>query len=150
MGVVFVAQFAAGAGPGAWITLVSALACSAICVIAFFKGDRKFYKLDWIFLILAMLSLLSWVFAHQPLISVILITLTDCFGTLITIRKSYNKPFEESATVFALNTVKSIIALFAFESYSLVVWLFPAYLVLCNGSILSVIAIRRWWISKRN
>lgn len=146
-GIVFVAQVVEGGGPGTWVTGVGSLICFTVFIAALFKGERKFVKLDWIFLISALLSLLLWWITKQPVLSVILITISDAFGTLLTIHKSYHKPFEESVTLFTFNSIKATVSLFALESYVLATWLYPAYLVLGNGLIVLMLLVRRRYLS---
>lgn len=142
-GIMFVAQITEGGGSGAWVTGVTAFACFVIFAISLLKGEREFVKLDWLFLVSALLSLFLWWITKQPVLSVILITITDAFGASLTLRKGYYKPFEESATLFALNSIKVVVALFALESYALATWLYPTYLVIGNGLIVLMLLIRR-------
>lgn len=45
---------------------------------------------------------------------------------------------------FALNSAKFIPALFALYSYSVATWLYPAVLVVANGGVSRMLAVRRW------
>jgi hypothetical protein len=142
-GVVFAAQTAKHGGPGTWVTGLTSLACFAICFLGLVKGERKFVKLDWLFFAAAMVAIFLWWLTKNPTASVILLTLADAGGSFLTIRKSYYKPEEEGATVFALSTLKWIPALFALDSYSLTTWLYPASLILTNSSIVIMTLLRR-------
>lgn len=142
-GIVFIAQIVKHGGAGAWVTGFTALACLAIFASALFKGNRKFVKLDWIFLGSALLSLLLWWLTKEPMLSVILLTLTDMLASLSTLRKSYYKPHEESATFFSFSSLKFLIAIFALESFTLTVWLYPTSLIITNALIVLVLLIRR-------
>src|ERR1051326_698009 len=142
-GIIFVAQIAQNAGAGAWVTGALCLICFVIFITAFFKGERKFAVFDWISLIVALMSLVLWKLTKQPALSVVLVTITDFLGILPTIRKSYQKPFEENATLFSLNSFRSLLSILALQSYSLTTWLYPSMLLLANGIVVLVILIRR-------
>ncbi len=139
--IVFAAQMIKGAGPGAWNTAAASLACFTVAGLAFFKGYRDFVKSDWILSGSALVAMFLWWLTSDPLLSVILVTLADAFGSIMIVRKSYHKPSQESVTLFTLNSVKAVIALFALNSYVLTTWLYPAYLILGNGMIALVV----WW-----
>lgn len=142
-GIVFLAQISEQGGAGAWVTGFTSIASFVIFALALLKGDKKFIKLDWIFLGAAMFSLLLWWLTSDPTLSVILLTIVDTIGVLPTLRKSYYKPDEESATFFSLSSIKFIFAIFALESLSLATWLYPATLIITNALVAIVILIRR-------
>jgi len=141
--IIFFGQLIKGAGPGAWATGAIAIACYIIFGFAIFKGQRDFVFWDWVFLIIALVSLVSWRLTKDPAYALILLTITDAAATFPTLRKAYNKPFEESFALFSLNSVKSIFSIFAFRTYTLVAVLYPIMLVLFNFSVALVIAVRR-------
>ncbi|MAG91952.1 hypothetical protein CMO83_04715 [Candidatus Woesearchaeota archaeon] len=139
----FVAQIVKGAGAGAWAMGITALASFIISVLALFKGEKKFSKLDWGFFASALLAILLWWITKEPLLSVILVTITDALASLLTSYKSYYKPLEESATYFALSSIKWIAGIFALNTYVVVTWLYPASLIVTNSLIVLVLIIRR-------
>ena len=65
----------------------------------------------------------------------ILATITDVIGYGSTIKKGWVEPHKDSATSFALNSLKFVPSLFALQAYSLATWLYPATLVLMNGAV---------------
>ncbi len=142
-GIIFVAQIVKGGGAGAWVTGLTALACFVIFVLALFKGKRDFAKIDWVFLASALSAIVLWWITRDPTLSVILITITDTIGAFPTFRKSYYEPNQESATLFGLNSLKFVVALFALGSYTITTWLYPAILVLTNAIIVLLILVGR-------
>ncbi|MEA3399221.1 MAG: hypothetical protein U9R00_01765 [Patescibacteria group bacterium] len=76
-----------------------------------------------------------WYLTSNPLGAIILVTLIDLFGYFPTLRKSYSKPHEETATTFFLNGLKFLISLFALQVYTPVTWLYPSGLTLFNFSL---------------
>ncbi len=133
-----------GGGSGAWVTGVSSIVCFAIGFIALKKDERGFSRFDWMFLGAALVALLLWFFYKDPTVSIILVTLVDVLGYASTLRKGYLHPSEENITSFGLNSLKFVAAIFALQSYSLVTWLYPGALIIMNGSVAILVAIRRW------
>ena len=91
----------------------------------------------------ALLALLLWWLTSEPLLAVILITLTDALGFLPTLRKGYNKPYEETLSTWIVSSFKWIIGIIALETLTLTTWLYPAALVVINGSFVIVLIVRR-------
>lgn len=146
--IIFFGQIAKGAGPGAWATGAIALACWIIFGFALFKGQRHFVLQDWIFLVMALISLISWRLTRNPTYALILLTITDAVATFPTLRKAYHKPFEESFALFSLNSIKSVFSIFAFRTYVFAAVLYPIMLVLFNSLVALVIFIRRKQLPK--
>lgn len=143
VGIAFFAQIKEGAGYGAWVTGITAFICIAIAIASFHYGEKKIKKIDWLYLILAISGLLGWKFTNNPLIAVIMVTLADTFAFAPTLRKGYEKPHEETISTWALNSLKFFISLIALESYSLTTFLYPATLVVTNGSLAIILLVRR-------
>ncbi len=146
--IIFFGQLVKGAGPGAWATGAIAAACWVIFSFAVFKGQKNFQFLDWVFLVTALISLVSWRFSKDPATALILLTITDALATLPTLKKAYRKPFEESMALFSINGVKSIFSILAFRIYTFAAVLYPVMLVLFNFVVALVIFIRRRQLPK--
>jgi hypothetical protein len=147
-GIVFVAQVVEKGGAGAWITGFTAIVCFIISVIASFKTSEQFGIFDWLSLTAAVASIILWRFTKNPTLSVILISLTFAWGFLPTFRKAYYKPFEETATTFALNGLKFGISIFALSAFTISTWLYPATLAILNGVFTIFLLILRKQSSK--
>ncbi|NOS67079.1 MAG: hypothetical protein HOO67_01795 [Candidatus Peribacteraceae bacterium] len=141
--IVFATQVAGGAGPGAWLFAVEILGCSTVFCWALAYGEKGYTSSDWIALTLALLSLVSWITTKTLMPSVILITLVEVFGFFPTFRKSFDKPFEESAVVYALSPPKCLISLFAIEHYALTTTLYPIAIIILNTGFVTMLWIRR-------
>ncbi len=140
-GIGFAAQVTGGAGAGSWVLGVDAIICSVIFVVALWKGERGYVRIDWISLILALLSILLWQVTGTPVLSVFLICFIDALAYVPTFRKSYCKPFEESMTAFILFSLKFIFVLLALEHYSIANALYPAWIIILNAAFVGML----WW-----
>lgn len=141
--VAFLGQISGNAGPGAWPSGVSVVLCFSIFILSLRSGTREFAKLDFVMLAGAALALFFWFFIKQPLFSLILVVLTDILGFVPTIRKSWSRPHEETASAYLLNAVKHYISLYALRQYSPLTMLYPAYLLVANTLFVSLLWSRR-------
>ena len=141
--ISFAAQVTNNAGPGAWVMGFTAVVDLVIFTFALVKGKKNIVMIDWVVLTGAGLAMFMWYITKTPLISVVLITLTDALGFAPTFRKSFVKPWEETLSTYALSGMKFVVAIFALESFSLVTGLYPVYLVLANASFVGMLLWRR-------
>ena len=142
-GVVFIAQVIKGGHYGAWVTGVSCFICFVICIAAFIEGDRTPTHRDYLYLVLSLAALPIWYFLDDPTISILWITGVDVIGYLPTIEQACERPNEDSAMSFLLNSIKFIFGIAGLASYPLVTWVYPAVLVFMNGLVAAILFVRR-------
>lgn len=147
-GTAFFAQAAKHGGAGAWITGLSAMVALFVAGIAFYRRDTEINTLDWVALSGALLGIILWALTSNPLLAVILVTVSDAFAFIPTFRKSFHKPDQETLVEYGLSAVKWVIAIFALQSLSVTTWLYPASLILSNGSFVVMSLIRRKTLNK--
>ncbi len=143
MGITFFAQIFTGAGPGAWVTGISAIAVFGIAVLSILKGHREVTTFDWFCFAGALLGVVLWRTTDNPLWAVVIVTITDAIAFAPTYRKAYLRPHEETVSLFVLSAAKYLISLFALVSFNLSTALFPVSLVLTNTVFAIVIVYRR-------
>lgn len=148
--IVFTLQISDKAGSGAFVTLAAASMCAVVIALSFLKQKSKFDITfsDTLFLLLAFFSLGMWLIAKQPVLSAILATATDLLGFAPTIRKSWKKPYSETLSLYALNTLRFGLALFALQNYSIVTALYPVSWVFANGLFALMLVLRRKQVKK--
>lgn len=146
-GIAFAAQTLGGAGAGSWVIFVDTIACSCFFILALFKGEKSYTTLDWASLVLAFFSLLLWWITKSPTLSVLLITLVEVFAFVPTYRKSFHKPFEESASLFIVGTVKYTASFFALSVYSIDTAFYVGALVFINAIFVMMLLLRRRQLS---
>jgi len=142
-GIGFLGQILNKGGAGAWVTGITAIISFSIFFLALKNKEKNITLSDKLSLLGAFIAMLLWYLTSNPLGALILIILIDLFGFFPTIRKSYNKPNEETMITFFLNGLKFAIALFALESYSLITYLYPLYLTLANWTFVGMLIVRR-------
>jgi hypothetical protein len=142
-GISFFAQITKGAGPGAWVMGLSAIICLVVSILAVFWGEKKITWSDWLAFIGALLGLVLWRLTNDPLLAVILVTITDALAFIPTIRKSYNNPYGEIMTAWVCYSLKFVIGLVAIQAYNVTTLLYPLALVVMNGSFTVMLYLRR-------
>ena len=60
-----------------------------------------------------------------------------------TVRKSWNKPFEESALSWSLSTITISLSILALETYSPATYLYPATFIVVNIALVIFLLTRR-------
>lgn len=147
--IVLFAQITSNAGWSVWVTGLVAFACLSIAAVALFKGEKSITALDWLSFVGALLGVGLWVMTDQPLLAVIIVTITDAIAYIPTYRKSYCKPYEETAFSYGLAALRSVFAILALGSFALTNWLFPASLVLSDGGFTLMLIVRRKQLAKQ-
>lgn len=143
-GIIFALQINGKAGAGAFVTLAAGIMCITVFLLSFFrKGEKDITSSDTIFLIVALISLGLWLFAKQPVLSIILITLADLSAFLPTVRKSWKKPHSETMIFYIINTFLFVLTVFALQRYSIVTVLQPTTWIFGNGLFALMLFFRR-------
>lgn len=112
------------------------------------SGKKDITKLDTLFFILSLIALFLWLFAKQPVLSILLVSITDMLGFVPTIRKSWNKPYSETLFLYSLNSFRHGLSILALEHYSIITWLYPATWTFANGLFSLLLVIRRKQLGK--
>jgi hypothetical protein len=141
--IAFVGQLSADAGPGAYVTGVTAGIAFIVFFLALDRGEKEITRFDKLNLAAALLAIVPWLLTDSPTLSIILITLIDLLGFMPTIRKSWHKPQEETLIAYVFAGIKFALAIIALENYSLVTWLYPASLVITNLFFVIMLIVRR-------
>lgn len=142
-GIVFLAQWAAGGGAGAWATGATAMACTVIFMLSLFYGERHITRLDCLALSIALAAIGLWGVTNNPLGAVILITSADLLGFIPTLRKSIAKPHEETISMYGCGTIKWLFALAALGQFYLTTWLYPLAMLVSMGFFTLFLLVRR-------
>ncbi len=141
---IFSAQWSEGAGAGAWSTGVSGSVTVLIAIIAFIKhADITITSSDWLFFLLALVSIPLWYITSDPLWTVVILTAIDVLAFAPTVRKTYIMPYSEPLIFFAIFAVRDLLVIMALEHYSVTTVLFPATITTSCILIIIMMLIRR-------
>ncbi len=140
--VVFFAQLQAGGGIGAWPIGLSAGLTILVAVLAWLRrADVTITRLDWCFLIAALLSLPLWYLTTDPLWTVMVLTVVDALGFGPTFRKVYADPRSESSLFYGVFMLRNLLVIVALESRSATTVFFPAAIA---TACLALIVLMLW------
>lgn len=142
--IAFSLQLSGHAGFGALVTLTVGILATIIFLLSFFQGGKRDIVLaDKIFFVLATVALGLWLLAKQPVISTILITIVDLMTFFPTIRKSWNKPFSETLSFYAINDFRFILTILALQKYTIITSLYPVTWVFADALFVLMLFLRR-------
>ncbi len=144
--VIFFAQTSNNGGAGAWTVGVGAIFCFTVFAFALFEGEKEITNLDKTSLIVAIFGIALWIITTNPVYSVIILTGVDVVGFIPTFRKSYKKPQEEAASLYAFGAISFGMSIFALQTINITTALYPASVVFTNT--LFVITVLRWRLVK--
>lgn len=139
----FAAQYLEGAGAGAWARGFAAISCGLITILAIFYGESRITRGDSLTLAVALVTIPIWIITETPLWSVTIVCFIDTLGYLPTLRKSWTKPREEFPAGYLASGMGAACSLLAIEHYVIVTWLYPAVLVITNGSFFAYLVSRQ-------
>jgi uroporphyrinogen-III synthase len=74
-GIVFVAQYMEGAGPGCWMAGFTTLMCANIVGFAMMRGEKNITRGDWIAFVSGLAAIILWKLTKDPLWAVIIVSL---------------------------------------------------------------------------
>ena len=143
MVVACAAQVSEKAGPGIWVTGISAAITIFITGIAFKRGETDVTRTDWIALIAALSAIPIWVMTSNPVYAVFLICLIDGIAYYPTFRKSWRKPWEEPALAYSLGGFQFFFGMLGLNVINLTTSLYPTVICILNLSLAAMLVLRR-------
>lgn len=129
---IFFQQITNGAGPGAWVTGMAAVANFVIFILSFKYGEKNITLFDWICLLLVGVAFSVWLSQADAGLAVLMAIAIFVIGLLPTVRKVYVGTSHETIITFFLNSLKFLLAVFALQSFSIVTAAYPLTLFIVN------------------
>lgn len=136
-------QVVGGAGIGALPMFAISCICVLVFVLSLWRGTKDITISDFVFLLLSIGALIIWIFAEQPVLSVLMITFAEILAFIPTIRKSWKNPYTETLSLYVISTFRHGISIFALEKLNLLTALYPASWAVTTIVISSILIIRR-------
>lgn len=141
--VAFYAQYSDGGGAGTWAIAFTAVADYIIFFFALYKGEHTITITDWLSLLAAFVGLGLWTVHDQPPMSLILISAVGIVGFIPTVRKSMEKPQQETISTYVFLTLKYVFAVAGLERFTFITMVFPTTLGTMHGFFVWVLISRR-------
>lgn len=123
--IIFALQIKGGGGIGAYVTLLAGIFSFVVFLLGLRFGDKDITISDTVFFIFALIATFLWLFAKQPVLSVVLLVLIDLLGFIPTVRKTWNKPFSETLFTWKLNAFRHGLSIFALLQYNILTFIYP-------------------------
>ncbi len=146
--IALLGQINGGGGAGILIVGVTTLSTLAVLFLAVMKGQRSITPLDWLSLVGALAALGLWFIVKNPVLSIVLVIVTDALGFFPTIRKSWLKPYEETLSSYVIADIKQVLTILAVSQVSILTVGYSGYLIVANSLLVSVLIIRRQVLRK--
>lgn len=142
--IAFSAQIADGAGPGAWVTLTSALAALFVFILSLrIYKSLEITRSDWIAFGLSLAGIPLWIATKEPLAAAVTVTIVNLLAYVPTIRKVWHAPHSENGLSFVLHTSKWGAGIFGLAQFNLTTLVYPVVIGLANAITTILIYYRR-------
>lgn len=141
--VIFGIQISHHAGPGSFVTLAAGVMCLTVLFLSLKRGRRDIVLSDKIVLVLTIATIVIWIFTKRPLLAIALACLADLLAFVPTIRKSWNKPFSETLSLYQMNALRFALGAIALQEFTLINAMWPIMWALVNGLFAILLVMRR-------
>jgi len=135
--------YSSGANHTIWAPVSYIIGPFAIAILSIKYGEGGWTRFDRYCLLGAGVSVMLWWLFSSPLVALLINLFIDLMGALPTIRKVYHEPESEDRTAWTLFFVSGIANLFAIDSWTFAIAVYPIYMLLLSGLITAFIFIRR-------
>ncbi len=126
-----------------YVLLVELIWCFITFLLAIHYWEKQITKLDKIFLLWAIITIIMWLILDQPIVSTVLIIMIDFFALLPTYRKTWNKPFDETIVMYIISGLIFFSSLLAIEQYNFLTTWHQIAIILFDWGLVLYILVRR-------
>jgi hypothetical protein len=141
--IIFAIQVSHGAGAGSYTTATIAFIAFFVCLSSYLKyGHSEITLADTLLFIAALIATALWLFAKEPLLSMVLLCASDCFAIGPSLRKAWVKPHEETLSMWSLNALRHGLSILALQHYSLITVLNPTVWIIGNTAFSIMLVYR--------
>ena len=135
--------YSSGANHTLWVSVSYIIGPFATAILSIKYGVGGWTRFDRNCLLGAGVSVVLWWMFSSPLAALVINLFIDFMGALPTIRKAYHEPESEDPTAWVLGSAANTANLFAVESWTLKIAIYPIYMFTACGLITAFIFIRR-------
>jgi hypothetical protein len=150
LGLNFIIQISSGVGVGSILLGTNFAGCLIIFLLCYIKNYIVYDKIDWLCFALAIFTVILWLITKTPIYSVILSCVIDLLALLPSFRKSYRKPWEDSALVYFISGSEYLLSFPSYGVISFIVLLYPVCVVTFDFAYSIMIIIRRLQLKRQS
>lgn len=137
--LIAISYYATGARNTLWIPIAYTIGPLIVFLLSLKYGEGGWTPFDRFCLFGCLISIILWKIAHSPEITLFLNILIDFFGILPTIKKSYFDPLSEDTLAWSVTVLASVLNIFAVETWTFSIGVYPVYMLFFNGMILALL-----------
>jgi len=142
-GTAVAALLKGNGGFGAMNLTVGTSLVFIIFILSFWYGTKNITKSDTAVFILALLGIIVWWLLHQPLVTVIMVSLIDLLGYIPTWRKTFDEPWSETLWSWVAFALSNIFALLALKDFNLLTATYLVSITVANIIVAVILLVRR-------
>ncbi len=150
VGLNFTIQVISGVGKGAALLGINFAGCTLVFIFCYLKKHIAYDRIDWVCFFLAIFAVILWLLTKTPIYSVILSCIIDILAILPSFRKTFNKPYEDSALLFFISGLEYLMSFPSYQIISFIVILYPAFVISADFSYAGFMFVRRVQTKKLN
>ena len=140
VGVLIAASYyASGARNTMWVALAYTIGPFIAAILAFKYGEGGTTKLDIFCLVACIFSVILWVLSENPVYTLMVNIGIDFLGILPTLKKSFFDPLSEDKLAWSVTMSSNILNIFAVETWTFSIAVYPVYMVIANGLVTAFI-----------
>lgn len=125
-------QFAAGGGAGAWLSLGSAAAFTAIFAASIPRGAGGASARDVVTLAVAAATVAVWLVTDRPVVALATVVAAEVAAVGLSVRKAAADPDSEVVSSWAIDALAGVVAISAVARLSVDDLLYPVHHTLVN------------------
>lgn len=130
-------------GPAVFVTMAAGLLCLGVVVLGLKYGKRDITYSDKVIAVMALVAMGFWLLADQPVVSMLLVITADLLAFVPTVRKSWNKPYSETLSLYVTNTLRFGLTLLAVREYTVLTSLWLVFWITANALFSLMVVVRR-------
>lgn len=130
-------------GWGALALIIGTMFVFLIFLLSLKYGTRNITSGDKAVLIAALLAIVIWWQLHRPLLAVLMVCVIDILGFLPSFRKTFEQPWTETITTWAVFSLVDILNMFALRKYNFFTLAYLIVITTANITLFAICLLRR-------
>ena len=137
--MIATSYYTTGARHTIWVPVIYVVGPLVGAILSYKYGEGGTEPLDKFCFFISAISLPIWIISGSPLIALIINIFIDFLAVILTVLKSYARPWGEDWRAWVLFFIGSLMNIFAIGSWSLLSSFHPVYILFTNGLILCIL-----------
>lgn len=133
-------------GKGGWGVLpllVGTVTTFLVFLLSLKLGTRNITKGDTVILIAALLAIAVWWRLHDPVLSVLMVSVIDVVGYFPSFRKTFQEPWSETPFSWFIFALVNLFAIAALSAYNFLTVFYIVSITTANLTLLAICLLRR-------